>query len=124
MRPETVLGPLISARHKARVCAYLDAGRADGARLVCSGEPVEGPGHFMRPAVFADVTQDMRIAREEIFGPILSVIRFQDEAALLADVNALPYGLSGSVWTRDVQRAFRVAQRVDSGTWRSTPTPP
>ena len=115
MRPDTVLGPLISANHKRRVEAYLDAGVEERATLVTGGEKVEGPGHFMRPALFTDVTQGMRIAREEIFGPILSVIRFHDEDAMIADVNALRYGLSGSVWTRDLSRALRVAQRVDSG---------
>jgi phenylacetaldehyde dehydrogenase len=115
MRSDTVLGPLISARHKARVQAYFEAGLAEGATLVTGGEPVDGSGHFMRPVLFADVTQNMRIAREEIFGPILSVIRFSDEDRLIADVNALRYGLSGSVWTRDLARALRVARRVDSG---------
>jgi phenylacetaldehyde dehydrogenase len=115
MRLDTMLGPLISAKQKRRVHDYLEFGTADGARLVFGGEPVPGPGHFVRPALFTGVDSSMRIAREEIFGPVLSVFRFNDEAALLRDVNGLRYGLSGSVWTRDIQRALRLAQRIDSG---------
>ncbi len=115
MRPDTIIGPLISARQKERVLRYLDFGVADGATLEFGGEPVEGAGHFVRPALFTNVHAQMRIAREEIFGPILSVFRFQDEELLLRDINGLRYGLSGSVWTRDIQRALRLAQRIDSG---------
>ena len=115
MRLDTMLGPLISARQKQRVHNYLEFGVADGARLLFGGEPVVGPGHFLRPALFTHVDSSMRIAREEIFGPVLSVFRFSDEETLLRDVNGLRYGLSGSVWTRDIQRALRLAQRIDSG---------
>jgi phenylacetaldehyde dehydrogenase len=115
MRADTVLGPLISARQKRRVLEYLDAGTGEGARLEFGGEAVDGPGHFVRPALFTNVASTMRIAREEIFGPILSVSRFRDEDSLIRDINGLRYGLSGSVWTRDMQRALRLAQRIDSG---------
>ena len=111
----TVLGPLISARQKARVEGYVASGIAEGARLVTGGMAVDGPGHFVRPVLFADARTDMAIAREEIFGPVLTAIRFTDEAAMLRDVNATEYGLSGSVWTKDIQRALRVAKKVDSG---------
>jgi phenylacetaldehyde dehydrogenase len=112
---DTMLGPLISARQKARVSAYLGYGVEDGASLRFGGDDMPGPGHFMRPAMFTGVTSDMRIAREEIFGPILSVISFRDEEPLLREINGLRYGLSGSVWTKDIQRALRLAQRIDSG---------
>jgi len=115
MRPETVLGPLISARQKARVEGYVQAGLEDGATLAYGGAAMSGPGHFVGPALFTGVTPQMRIAREEIFGPVLSVFRFNDEAALVRDINGLRYGLSGSVWTRDIQKGLRLAQQIDSG---------
>jgi phenylacetaldehyde dehydrogenase len=111
------LGPMISARQRERVENYIRIGLEDGARIVNRGgfQPWEGPGHFVRPVVFADATADMRIAQEEIFGPVLTAIRFSDESAMLRDVNSTPYGLSGSVWTNDITRALRVARKVDSG---------
>ena len=116
MEPGTALGPLISARQKARVLDYIRIGEAeDGATLLQGGLDLPGPGHFVSPAIFTGVRMDMRIAAEEIFGPVLSVLRFSDESALLADVNATRYGLSGSVWTRDLSRALRLARRIDSG---------
>lgn len=113
--PETMLGPLISARQKARVLDYIASGVAQGARIANPSPAPEGPGHFVAPVIMADATADMRIAREEIFGPVLTAIRFDDEEAMLAAVNSTVFGLSGSVWTRDIQRALRVARRVDSG---------
>ena len=115
LEPDTMLGPLVSATHKARVEAYIKSGIDEGARLVMGGGPWEGHGHFVRPVLFADANMSMRIAREEIFGPVLTAIRFNDETAMLADVNSTQYGLSGSVWTRDIQRALRVAKSIDSG---------
>jgi len=110
-----VIGPLISAAHRARVEAYIASGVAEGATMVTGGSPVDGPGHFVRPVLFAGVTMDMRIAREEIFGPVLAAIRFTDEAEMLRGVNATDFGLSGSVWTQDIQCALRVAKQIDSG---------
>jgi len=115
MRLDTVIGPLISAGQKQRVLQYVDFGVADGAHLAFGGNTIDTPGHFVTPALFTNVDASMRIAREEIFGPVLAVMRFRDEDALIRDVNGLRYGLSGSVWTRDLQRALRIAQRIDSG---------
>jgi phenylacetaldehyde dehydrogenase len=113
--PGTVLGPLISARQKSRVQGYVDVGLEQGATIANSPSPVPERGHFLAPVIFTGVTADMRIAQEEIFGPVLSVISFTDEAAMLRDVNSTVYGLSGSVWTRDINRALRVVRQVDSG---------
>ena len=115
MRPETLLGPLISARQKTRVEGYVQAGLEDGATLAFGGEPMRGTGHFVGPAIFTGVTADMRIAREEIFGPVLSVFKFNDLDNLIGDINGLRYGLSGSVWTRDIQKGLKLAQKIDSG---------
>jgi phenylacetaldehyde dehydrogenase len=114
--PDTTLGPMISQRHRARVEAYIQAGQDEGARIANRPAAWPGKGHFVAPVVFAGANMSMRIAREEIFGPVLTVLRFgDDEQRLLADVNATEYGLSGSVWTRDIQRALRIARQVDSG---------
>ena len=115
MAEDTVLGPLISARQKARVVAYIASAEQEGARRMTGDAAAPTPGHFLRPVVFADVTPAMRIAREEIFGPVLSVLRFDDEDALLDAVNGTDYALSSSVWTQDISRAMRVARRIDAG---------
>jgi len=115
MLPDTDLGPLISARQKQRVLSYIDVGLAEGARMVLGNEAVPGIGHFVAPTIFTECHAGMRIVREEIFGPVLSVLRFSEEAALVRDVRDTVYGLSGSVWTRDIQRALRIAKQIDSG---------
>jgi betaine-aldehyde dehydrogenase len=119
LRPDTQVGSLISRSHRERVQGYLAIGRAEGARLVCGGEvPRDAAleaGAFLLPAVFDRVTPSMRIAREEIFGPVVVVLPFRDEAEAVALANDSIYGLSGSLWTRDLKRALRVARAVETG---------
>jgi acyl-CoA reductase-like NAD-dependent aldehyde dehydrogenase len=105
----TEMGPLISAEHRRRVAAYLD-----GTPLAFQGEAPEGQG-FWFPCTIVEASNDDRVAREEVFGPVAAVIPFADEADAVRTANDTPYGLSGSVWTRDVARAFRVVRAIDSG---------
>ena len=115
---ETRLGPLVSDTQRERVRGYIRAGVEEGATLVTGGE--EAPegferGYYVRPTVFANVTPDMTIAREEIFGPVLAVMPYDDEAEALRIANDTPYGLSGGVWSGDVERAKAFARQLRTG---------
>jgi acyl-CoA reductase-like NAD-dependent aldehyde dehydrogenase len=124
LRPDTQVGPLISAEHFERVSSYLRAGPEEGARLLVGPErPRELPedGFFVEPAIFVDVQPSMRIAREEIFGPVLSVLRFRDEQEATALANDTPYGLAATIWTNDVGRVHRFAEQAQAGiVWANT----
>jgi betaine-aldehyde dehydrogenase len=117
--PATRMGALISRSQYERVLHYIAAAQADGARLVYGGKRpahcAPGRGYFIEPTVFAEVTDQMRIAREEIFGPVLSVLRWRDPAIMFEQVNALEYGLTCSIWTNDLSVALRASQRVAAG---------
>jgi 5-carboxymethyl-2-hydroxymuconic-semialdehyde dehydrogenase len=113
----TELGPLIRPEHHERVLGFLDSALADGARLLAGGRRPDGlaEGNFLEATVFADVTESMRIFREEVFGPVLVATPFVDEQEAVRLANATDYGLAAYVWTQDVSRAHRVAQAIDSG---------
>lgn len=117
--PETQVGALISRSHMERVLSFIEAGKAEGARLCYGGERVsEAPldrGNYVRPAVFTECTDDMSIVREEIFGPVMSVLRFRDEDDVIARANATRFGLAAGLFTRDLARAHRVAARLEAG---------
>lgn len=115
--PETVVGPLIHARHFDKVCSYFDIAKEEGATVLVGGEPrpLNGKGHFVAPTLFTDATNKMRIAQEEIFGPVLTAISFTTEAEALAMANDVDYGLAGYVWTSDTGRSLRMARDLDVG---------
>jgi betaine-aldehyde dehydrogenase len=111
----TQMGPLISAEQRQVALDHVAAARGDGATIACGGQVLDRPGFFLRPAVLDHATPDMRAVREEIFGPVVTVLEFRDEAEAVALANDTPYGLSASLWTRDLGRAHRVARDIESG---------
>lgn len=115
----TTMGPLISRIQYDKVLQYIESAKQEGARLVTGGKPPAdaalAKGNFIEPTIFADVDMSMRIAREEIFGPVLSVFKWDDEEAMFDDVNALDLGLTASVWTNNLNTAHRAARRVEAG---------
>jgi len=118
---KTIVGPMISAAHLAKVRSYIELGPREGATLMCGG--LDAPalpaalakGHYVQPTVFADVDNRMRIAQDEIFGPVACLIPFDDEADAIRIANDIPYGLSSYVWTENLGRAHRVSAAIEAG---------
>jgi 5-carboxymethyl-2-hydroxymuconic-semialdehyde dehydrogenase len=115
--PATVIGPLIHPVHERKVLSYVEIARAEGATVATGGAKHAGPGGgcYVQPTLFTQATSAMRIAQEEIFGPVLTAIPFSDEAEALTIANDVPYGLTGYLWTSDVTRAFRFSERLEAG---------
>ena len=117
--PATTMGSLVSQTQLNRVLGFIESAKAEGARLICGGkapaDPALAEGSFLEPTVFADVTMEMRIAREEIFGPVLSVLRWNDEKEAMRQVNQVEYGLTFSVFARDIAKAHRMVARAQAG---------
>jgi acyl-CoA reductase-like NAD-dependent aldehyde dehydrogenase len=124
LHPKTRLGAIVSKEQMDTVLSYIDAGKSEGAKLVAGGERADigtGKGYFVKPTIFDDVDPQMRVAREEIFGPVLATIRFNDADDAVAKANATVYGLAAAVWTKDISKAHRIAKSIKAGTvWINT----
>ncbi len=114
--PATEQGPQVDQEQYQKVMRYIGSGKSEGARLMCGGNRVGERGWFIEPTVFADVKDDMAIAREEIFGPVMSIIKFRDLEEVVDRANRTEYGLAAAVWTRDIGKAYSIANNVRAGT--------
>jgi betaine-aldehyde dehydrogenase len=117
--PATTMGAIVSKEQQDKILGYIAIAKGEGAQLACGGgrpaDPALAKGWFVEPTIFTGVTQDMRIANEEVFGPVLAVLRWSDEEAMFEQVNRVDYGLTGSVWTTSLANAHRAAARIQSG---------
>jgi 5-carboxymethyl-2-hydroxymuconic-semialdehyde dehydrogenase len=115
--PATEVGPLVHDRHFRKVCSYFDIAAEDGASVAAGGSaaPIDGKGNYVQPTLFTNAKNDMRVAQQEIFGPVLTAIPFEDEADAIRIANDIDYGLAGYVWTNDIGRGHRMAQAIDAG---------
>jgi aldehyde dehydrogenase (NAD+) len=114
--PKTEQGPQVDQSQFDKVMGYIESGRSEGAKLVCGGDRVGDRGYFIQPTVFAEVQDDMKIAREEIFGPVMSVIPFKSVDEVVERANRTDYGLAAAVWTRDIKKAHAIADSIRAGT--------
>ena len=114
-----MMGSQIYEAHLNKILDYIEIGKKEGARVACGGERItEGElakGCFLKPTLLVDVTNDMRVAQEEIFGPVAVVMKFKDEEEVIRMANESEYGLGGAVWTRDINRAVRVCRAIETG---------
>ena len=113
--PQTEIGPLVTQEHFDKVTSYFDIAKTDGATIAAGGQRVGTKGYFVRPTLFTQATNDMRIAQEEIFGPVLTSIGFDTEEDALHIANDTAYGLTGYVWTNDLTRALRFTDKLEAG---------
>jgi acyl-CoA reductase-like NAD-dependent aldehyde dehydrogenase len=125
MNLETQVGPVTTRQQYDKILGYIDIAKREGARLVLGGAPAKRPecrsGWFVEPTIFVGVNNQMRIAREEVFGPVLSIIPFEDEEDAVAIANDSPYGLAAGVWTSSIKRAIRTSERLEAGSvWVNT----
>ena len=114
--PETSMGPLVSEEQMKRVCNYLEIGLSEGAEAVVGGRKRPGSGYFVEPTVMVKTRPEMKVVREEIFGPVVCAMPFKDVDKLIAEANQSEYGLAAAVWTRDISKAHRIAEKVRAGT--------
>lgn len=121
LNPKTRLGALISGEHLNTVLNYVDVGRKEGARVTVGGERIGSKGYFMQPTVLEDVTNQMRVAQEEIFGPVASIIKFDTVEEAIREANNTQFGLAAAIWTRDIKKAHKLARSLRAGTvWINT----
>lgn len=121
MSSDTQVGPITTRAQYEKVLEYIDIAKSEGATCVLGGKAGQGPGWFVEPSIFTGVNNSMRIAQEEVFGPILSVIPFQDEEEAVQLANETPYGLAAGIWTSDLRRAMRLPKKISAGTvWVNT----
>jgi acyl-CoA reductase-like NAD-dependent aldehyde dehydrogenase len=113
--PATMLGPVVSRKQQDRILAYVASGLEQGAKLICGGKKRGEKGYFIEPTVFANAHQSMKIVREEIFGPVVSVIKFKDIDEVTRMANDTTYGLAANIWTRDINKAHKLAHRLEAG---------
>ncbi|MGE3776434.1 MAG: aldehyde dehydrogenase family protein, partial [Pirellulaceae bacterium] len=114
--PDTEQGPQVNDEQFQKVMGFIESGRRDGARLLCGGERIGDRGYFIAPTVFDNVRDDMQVAQEEIFGPVMSIIPFEDMDEVIRRANSTTYGLAAAVWTRDISKAHAIANAIRAGT--------
>ena len=115
--PDSTIGPLIHPEHFDKVCSYFDIAKSEGATVATGGAPFDGPGGgcYVQPTLFTNANNQMRIAQEEIFGPVLTAIPFKNEADAIAIANDVQYGLAGYLWTDDIKQAMRISDAMEAG---------
>ncbi len=122
MNCNAAINPLVSRKQQQSVLKHIELARREGARVVSGGELVEGEGFYVQPTILADIDHSMAVAREEVFGPVLGVMPFDDEDAVIALANDNRYGLAASLWTNDLGKAMNLVPRIEAARCGSTPT--